>query len=76
MRLLRTDGTWQEVRNHAWPVDLLPELLARAGFRGVVQHRPTVEEAESVADPALVRSRPWEAERARPPLVITRATAG
>ncbi|MCX5380140.1 class I SAM-dependent methyltransferase [Streptomyces sp. NBC_00091] len=75
VRLRRTDGSWQEVRNHAWPVALLPALLERAGFRDVVQQHPTVEEAREVADPALVRSRPWTAERARPPLVVTTALA-
>ncbi|MFE1414192.1 class I SAM-dependent methyltransferase [Streptomyces sp. NPDC058746] len=73
--LRRTDGTWQEVRNHAWPADLYPALLASARFRDIVQHRPTVEEALTVADSELVRSRAWTAERARPPLVVTTATA-
>ncbi|MEU8777665.1 class I SAM-dependent methyltransferase [Streptomyces sp. NPDC048606] len=75
VRLLRTDGSWQEVRNHAWPVGGHPALLERAGFSGVVQHRPTVAEAAAVADPDLVRGRPWTAERERPPLVITTAFA-
>ncbi|MEV7586169.1 class I SAM-dependent methyltransferase [Streptomyces erythrochromogenes] len=75
VRLLRTDGTWQEMRNHAWPVDLFPELLGRAGFRYVGRHRPTVAEALAVADPDLVAARPWTAERARPPLVVTTAVA-
>ncbi|UQW99680.1 class I SAM-dependent methyltransferase [Streptomyces sp. RerS4] len=75
VRLLRTDGSWQEVRNHAWPVDTHPPLLERAGFRDIAQHRPTVTEAASVAAPDLVRSRPWTAERERPPLVITTAAA-
>ncbi|MFJ8014885.1 class I SAM-dependent methyltransferase [Streptomyces sp. NPDC096339] len=73
--LRRTDGSWQEVRNHAWPVDLIPVLLASARFRDVVQHRPTVDEALTVADPEFVRSRAWPAERARPPLVVTTASA-
>ncbi|WP_030712136.1 class I SAM-dependent methyltransferase [Streptomyces sp. NRRL F-2580] len=75
VRLLRTDGTWQEMRNHAWPVGYFPALLERAGFRDVVQHRPTVDEALTVADPDLAAGRPWSAERARPPLVITTALA-
>lgn len=75
VRLRRTDGSWQEVRNHAWPVELYPALLERTGFGSVVQHRPTVEEAMALADPELARGRAWEAERARPPLVITTATA-
>ncbi|MEU3314917.1 class I SAM-dependent methyltransferase [Streptomyces sp. NPDC006662] len=75
VRLLRTDGSWQEVRNHAWPVTLLPALLERAGFRDVVQERPTVEEAQDVADPDLAGSRPWTAERERPPLVVTTSLA-
>lgn len=75
VRLRRTDGTWQEMRNHAWPAATYPPLLERAGFRGVVQHHPSVEEAASVADPELVRSRSWAAERERPPLVITTALA-
>ncbi|MER5930843.1 hypothetical protein [Streptomyces sp. NPDC002054] len=73
VRLRRTDGSWAEMRNHARPVDLLPALLERAGFGEVVRHRPTFDEA--LADPDLVRSRPWTAERARPPLVVTTATA-
>ncbi|MCX4539487.1 methyltransferase domain-containing protein [Streptomyces sp. NBC_01565] len=75
VRLRRTDGSWQEVRNHAWPVELLPALLERTGFRDVVQHRPTVDEALPLADETLARRYPWDAERVRPPLVITTATA-
>ncbi|MBT2478917.1 class I SAM-dependent methyltransferase [Streptomyces sp. ISL-94] len=75
VRLRRTDGTWQEVRNHAWPAGILPALLERAGFGDVDQHRPTVDEALTVADPDLVRGRDWTAERANPPLVITTASA-
>lgn len=75
VRLRRTDGSWQEARNHAWPVALLPALLERTGFRDVVQHRPSVEEALPLADPELVRSHTWSAERTRPPLVITTAPA-
>ncbi|MEU3911795.1 methyltransferase domain-containing protein [Streptomyces sp. NPDC029721] len=75
VRLRRTDGTWQEVRNHAWPVGGIPGLLERAGFRDVVQERPTVEQALDTADPELVRSRPWTGERERPPLVVTTALA-
>ncbi|MFD9792797.1 class I SAM-dependent methyltransferase [Streptomyces sp. NPDC059070] len=73
VRLRRTDGTWQTVRNHAWPVSVLPPLLERAGFTGVAQHRPTPDEAAGVADPDHVRGRAWTAERARPPLVVTTA---
>ncbi|MFD7256418.1 class I SAM-dependent methyltransferase [Streptomyces sp. NPDC059874] len=73
--LRRTDGSWQEVRNHAWPVDLYPALLASARFRDVVQRRPTVEEALEVADPDHVGGREWAAERGRPPLVVTTASA-
>ncbi|WP_030842898.1 class I SAM-dependent methyltransferase [Streptomyces sp. NRRL F-4474] len=75
VRLRRTDGTWQRMRNHAWPVGLYPALLERARFRDVVQHRPSVQEALTVADPDLVAARPWSAERARPPLVVTTAVA-
>ncbi|MGZ9935693.1 class I SAM-dependent methyltransferase [Streptomyces sp. NC-S4] len=75
VRLRRTDGSWQEVRNHAWPVAVLPTLLERAGFRGVVQQRPTVDEALIVADADFAAGRAWTAERARPPLVITTALA-
>ncbi|WP_405834503.1 class I SAM-dependent methyltransferase [Streptomyces sp. NBC_00105] len=73
VRLRRTDGSWQEMRNHAWPVGYYPGLLERAGFRDVVQHRPTVDEALTVADPDLAAGRAWQAERERPPLVITSA---
>ncbi|MFE3760242.1 class I SAM-dependent methyltransferase [Streptomyces sp. NPDC059104] len=75
VRLRRTDGTWQEVRNHAWPPGVYPELLERAGFREVAQQHPTVEEAQSLADPELLRARHWTAERERPPLVVTTALA-
>ncbi|GHE75111.1 class I SAM-dependent methyltransferase [Streptomyces vinaceus] len=75
LRLLRTDGSWQEVRNHAWPVDRLPALLESARFRDVGQRRPTVEEARALAAPGLVERYPWTAERAAPPLVITSAFA-
>ncbi|MEU7725602.1 methyltransferase domain-containing protein [Streptomyces sp. NPDC040724] len=75
VRLRRTDGSWQEMRNHAWPVGYYPGLLESAGFRDVVQHRPTVDEALTVADPDLAAGRAWQAERERPPLVITRALA-
>ncbi|MEU7553701.1 class I SAM-dependent methyltransferase [Streptomyces sp. NPDC044571] len=75
VRLRRTDGSWQEVRNHAWPVHVLPALLERAGFGEVVQHRPTVEEALALTGPVLVQSRAWAGERARPPLVVTSAVA-
>ncbi|MFI8100581.1 class I SAM-dependent methyltransferase [Streptomyces sp. NPDC086023] len=69
------DGSWQEVRNHAWPPGAVAGLLERAGFAAVSQHRPTVAEALAVADPAHVQSRDWAAERARPPLVVTTALA-
>ncbi|WP_327411725.1 class I SAM-dependent methyltransferase [Streptomyces sp. NBC_01233] len=75
VRLRRTDGSWQEMRNHAWPVGYYQGLLERAGFRDVVQHRPTVDEALTVADPDLAAGRAWPAERERPPLVITSALA-
>ncbi|MGW3321544.1 class I SAM-dependent methyltransferase [Streptomyces virginiae] len=75
VRLRRTDGSWQDVRNHAWPVGFLPPLLERAGFRDVVQHRPTVDEALTVADADFAAGRAWSAERAAPPLVITTALA-
>lgn len=75
VRLRRSDGTWQEMANHAWPVDACPPLLERAGFRNVVQHRPTVEEAFGVVDAEFAASRTWSAERANPPLVITTAFA-
>ncbi|MFD4871534.1 class I SAM-dependent methyltransferase [Streptomyces sp. NPDC058412] len=75
VRLRRTDGSWQEMRNHAWPVGYFPVLLERAGFRDVVQHRPTVDEALTVADPDLAAGRSWPAERERPPLVITTGLA-
>ncbi|MBW5484241.1 class I SAM-dependent methyltransferase [Streptomyces bambusae] len=76
VRLRRTDGTWQDVHNHAWPVGFLPGLLERAGFRDVTQQRPTVDEALTVADPEFARGRAWAGERERPPLVVTTATAG
>ncbi|MER5730602.1 class I SAM-dependent methyltransferase [Streptomyces sp. NPDC002138] len=75
VRLLLTDGTWQEMPNHAWPAAVHPPLLERAGFGDVVQHHPAVDEALLIADPDLARSRPWAAERARPPLVVTTARA-
>ncbi|NXY98430.1 methyltransferase domain-containing protein, partial [Streptomyces sp. BR123] len=75
VRLRRTDGSWQEVRNHAWPVAVLPALVERCDFGDRVQERPTVDEALGLADPALVRVHDWAAERARPPLVVTRADA-
>ncbi|MEU2395434.1 class I SAM-dependent methyltransferase [Streptomyces sp. NPDC007369] len=75
VRLRRTDGSWQQVRNHAWPVAVLPALLERCGFGDLVQERPTVDEALGLADPALVRAHDWAAERSRPPLVVTRADA-
>lgn len=75
VRLLLTDGTWQEMPNHAWLPAVLPPLLARAGFGDVAQHHPTVDEALLIADPDLARGRPWTAERAAPPLVVTTATA-
>ncbi|MFI7353883.1 class I SAM-dependent methyltransferase [Streptomyces avidinii] len=75
VRLRRTDGSWQEMPNHAWPVGVLPALLERAGFRDAAQHRPTVAEALTVAAPDFAAGRPWSAERAGPPLVITTAQA-
>ncbi|MFI1102141.1 class I SAM-dependent methyltransferase [Streptomyces melanogenes] len=71
--LRRTDGTWQSVRNHAWPVETFPPLLERVGFAAVAQHHPTPDEAVEVADPEHVRGRDWSAERLRPPLVVTTA---
>ncbi|MFJ7271028.1 class I SAM-dependent methyltransferase [Streptomyces sp. NPDC099050] len=78
VRLRRTDGSWQVMPNHAWPVDFYPALLERAGFTLLVQHRPTVEEALGIpglVDQDLAAGRGWEAERAGPPLVITTAVA-
>ncbi|MEU4347661.1 class I SAM-dependent methyltransferase [Streptomyces sp. NPDC023838] len=76
VRLRRTDGTWQAVRNHAWPVETFPGLLERVGFTGVAQHHPTPDEAVGVADPDHARGRDWAAERLRPPLVVTTAVKG
>ncbi|MDD9380912.1 class I SAM-dependent methyltransferase [Streptomyces sp. ZAF1911] len=78
VRLRRTDGSWQTMPNHAWPVDFYPTLLERAGFADLVQHRPTVDEAlglPGLVDPDLAAGRTWSAERAAPPLVITTALA-
>lgn len=78
VRLRRTDGSWQVMPNHAWPVDFYPALLERAGFGDLVQHRPTVEEAlglPGLVDADLAAGRTWAAERAKPPLVITTALA-
>ncbi|WP_328303053.1 class I SAM-dependent methyltransferase [Streptomyces sp. NBC_00435] len=76
VRLRLTDGTWQVMPNHAWPVDVYPPLLERAGFREVVQQRPTVDEALALVAPDFAAGRTWSAERSRPPLVITTALAG
>ncbi|MCX5055072.1 class I SAM-dependent methyltransferase [Streptomyces sp. NBC_00474] len=76
VRLRRTDGTWQTMPNHAWPPAAISALLERAGFTRVVQHHPTPDEAEGVADPAHAHSRDWTAERRRPPLVVTVALKG
>lgn len=73
--LRRTNGSWQEVRNHAWPVDVLAALVERSRFRDVFQRRPTVAEALPLAEPGLAGRFPWTAERTRPPLVITTAVA-
>ncbi|MER5758029.1 class I SAM-dependent methyltransferase [Streptomyces sp. NPDC002082] len=78
VRLRRTDGSWQTMPNHAWPVDFYPALLERAGFADLVQHRPTVDEAlglPGLVDPDLAAGRTWSAERSAPPLVITTALA-
>lgn len=76
LRLRRTDGSWQTVRNYAWPVgEQFVALVERAGFAAITQWRPSVAEAEGVADAELVRSRDWAAERERPPLVVTTALA-
>ncbi|MFI5863827.1 class I SAM-dependent methyltransferase [Streptomyces sp. NPDC051546] len=78
VRLRRTDGSWQVMPNHAWPVDFYPALLERAGFGDLVQHRPTVDEAlalPGLVPPVLTAGRTWSAERSRPPLVITTAVA-
>ncbi|MFJ8386543.1 class I SAM-dependent methyltransferase [Streptomyces sp. NPDC094438] len=74
VRLRRTDGTWQTVRNHAWPPATVRALLERAGFTPAAQHHPTPDEAEDIADPDHVRGRDWAAERLCPPLVVTVAT--
>ncbi|MFD6892140.1 class I SAM-dependent methyltransferase [Streptomyces sp. NPDC059957] len=78
VRLRRTDGSWQVMPNHAWPVDFYPDLLLRAGFADLGRHRPTVDEAlglPGLVDPDLAAGRTWSAERAKPPLVITTALA-
>lgn len=78
VRLRRTDGSWQVMPNHAWPVDFYPALLLRAGFADLGQHRPTVDEAlglPGLVDADLAAGRTWSAERAKPPLVITTALA-
>lgn len=75
VRLRRTDGTWQMMRNYAWPVGMYPALLERAGFRDVSRHRPTVDEALALVDTGFAAGHTWSAERADPPLVITTALA-
>ncbi|WP_169794597.1 class I SAM-dependent methyltransferase [Streptomyces albus] len=69
------DGKWETFTNYYWPLHHYPELLAEADFTDITQYRPTVEQAEVIADRTLFLSSSWEAERARPPMVITAATA-
>ncbi|MEV4442104.1 class I SAM-dependent methyltransferase [Streptomyces sp. NPDC049577] len=70
-----TDGSWHTFPDFYWPPEILPPLLSSAGFTCVSRHHPSVEEAAEIADPELLRSDPWTAERAAPPLVVTTATA-
>ncbi len=71
IRLKQRDGTWAAYTDYYRSADDYPTLLADAGFHTIGQHRPTVDDAARVADPALVSSRPWTAERDTPPLLLT-----
>ncbi|MFD3851548.1 class I SAM-dependent methyltransferase [Streptomyces microflavus] len=75
VRLRTVDGAWQQFTNYYWPLSVYENLLAEAGFSGIEQHRPTVDQAESVADPELFHSSEWAAEQACPPLIIITADA-
>jgi ubiquinone/menaquinone biosynthesis C-methylase UbiE len=75
VRLRREDGSWATITNTYWPRETFHEVLAEAGFTGpTTELTPLLADAYGVADPALIASRPWTAERERPPFILITAT--
>ncbi|MBB6440031.1 class I SAM-dependent methyltransferase [Streptomyces candidus] len=72
----RTPQGGEEIfTDHHWPLEHYEQLLSQVGFTDITQYSPTVDQAASIADPALFRSHPWVTECRHPPLTITAATA-
>ncbi|WP_042399283.1 class I SAM-dependent methyltransferase [Streptacidiphilus carbonis] len=73
IRVRREDGSWAAVTNTYWPRETFHEVLGAAGFGGFTELTPLLADAPGVADPALIASRPWTAERERPPFMLLTA---
>ena len=74
VQVRREDGSWATITNTYWPRETFQEALAAAAFTGYTELTPLLADAHGVADPALIASRPWTAERERAPFILITAT--
>ncbi|MCK2244554.1 MULTISPECIES: class I SAM-dependent methyltransferase [unclassified Crossiella] len=70
VQVRRTDGSWVGTVDVHWPESTYQDLLTGAGFRVISRRTPRLADAAGVADPGLVRSRSWTAERDRAPFLL------
>ncbi|MBB4678489.1 class I SAM-dependent methyltransferase [Crossiella cryophila] len=70
VQVRRTDGSWVGTVDVHWPVSTYEDLLTGAGFRVVSRITPLWADAAGVAEPGLVGSRSWAAERDRAPFLL------
>ncbi|MGW0917189.1 class I SAM-dependent methyltransferase [Streptomyces sp. NPDC002784] len=75
VRFRTPHGDEETFTDHHWPLEHYEQLLSQIGFTDITQYSPTVDQAASIADPALFRNHPWINERRHPPLTITAATS-
>lgn len=74
VRVRREDGSWATITNTYWPRETFQEALTAAGFGAYTELTPVLADAHGIADPALIASRPWTAERERAPFILITAT--
>lgn len=69
--VLLTDGTWLELDDYFWSAQTYRQVLAEAGFTDVRAETPLLADADELAAPADLDAWDYEAERMRPPLLLT-----
>ncbi|GAB3213172.1 class I SAM-dependent methyltransferase [Marinactinospora thermotolerans] len=74
VRLRQTDGSWLDIVDTFWPLEVYEELLAEAGFGEIQRELPTPDDAHGVADPDLIAGHTWTAEHRIPPCALLTAS--